>query len=94
MASRANDDEQPQGAAPENRRGFEEALSELEDHVRRLDGGELPLEEALGLFERGVGLVRECQDLLDDAERRITELTEGPEGVVESPFSGGSRGGG
>ncbi len=62
-------------ASEEAPRGFEDALAELEDHVRKLDGGELPLEEALRLFERGVGLVRECQELLDDAERRITELT-------------------
>ncbi len=77
-------------AAP---RGFEQTLAELEEHVRRLDSGELPLEEALQLFEQGVGLVRECQELLDDAERRITELTEGPDGVQEQPFDGGARGG-
>lgn len=69
-------------------RGFEETLAELEDNVRRLDGGDLPLEEALRLFEKGVGLVRECQELLDDAERRITELTGGPGGVEERPFQG------
>ena len=57
-------------------RTFEQALSELEDHVRKLDGGELSLEDSLATFESGVGLVRECSELLDDAEQRVTELTE------------------
>lgn len=78
-------------AAPESR-GFEQALSELEDHVRKLDSGELPLEDALALFERGVALVKECHELLDGAERRIVEVTRGLEGVDEAPFDGGARG--
>ena len=64
-------------------RTFEVALTELEDRVRRLDGGDLPLEEALRLFEDGVKLSRECQELLDHAERRILELTETADGVNE-----------
>ncbi len=56
-------------------RTFENALSELEDHVRRLDSGELPLDDSLQVFEAGVKLVRECQELLDGADQRITELT-------------------
>ena len=56
-------------------RTFEQALSELEDHVRKLDGGELSLEDSLAPFESGVGLVRECSELLDEAEQRVTELT-------------------
>ena len=58
------------------KRNFEEALSELEDHVRKLDGGELSLEKSLATFEAGVGLVRECSELLDEAEQRVTELTD------------------
>lgn len=65
-------------------RSFEDALKALEERVRGLDSGDLPLEQALRLFEEGVGLVRECQDLLDTAERRIIELTETPDGVAES----------
>lgn len=60
----------------EEKRSFEQALSELEEHVRRLDGGDLELEESLTTFESGVKLIRECSELLDDAEQRITELTE------------------
>lgn len=64
-------------------RTFERALQELEERVRKLDSGDLPLEEALRNFEEGVGLVRECQELLDQADRRIVELTDSPQGVVE-----------
>lgn len=60
----------------DNNRTFEVALNELEDHVRRLDAGELALDDALSTFESGVKLVRECQELLDGAEQRISELTE------------------
>jgi exodeoxyribonuclease VII small subunit len=64
-------------------RTFEDALSELEDHVRRLDSGELLLDDSLQVFESGVKLVRECQDLLDGAEQRITELTSEPSNVSQ-----------
>ena len=64
-------------------RTFENALSELEDHVRRLDSGELLLDDSLQVFESGVKLVRECQDLLDGAEQRITELTSEPSDVSQ-----------
>ncbi len=59
----------------EEKRSFEEALNELEAHVRKLDSGDLDLEESLTTFESGVKLIRECSELLDDAEQRITELT-------------------
>ena len=60
----------------DEKRSFEQALAELEDHVRKLDGGDLALEDSLTTFESGVRLVRECSELLDDAEQRITELTD------------------
>ena len=72
------------GEAEGGNRSFENALKDLEDRVRKLDSGELPLEDALRLFEEGVGLVRECQELLDGAERRIVELSGGPDGVIET----------
>ena len=61
--------------ADEAPRTFEQALSELENHVRKLDSGELALDDSLQVFESGVKLVRECQELLDGAEQRITELS-------------------
>lgn len=62
----------------QEKRSFEEALTELEEHVRKLDSGDLELEASLTTFESGVKLIRECSELLDDAEQRITELTSVP----------------
>ena len=53
---------------------FETSLKELEKIVRRLENGELSLEESLKLFEDGVKLSRECQERLNQAERRIEVL--------------------
>ena len=53
---------------------FEQTLEQLERTVARLEEGEMPLEEALELFESGVKLSRQCSSRLDDAERRIEIL--------------------
>lgn len=53
---------------------FEDIVEALEALVRSLEGGELPLDEALKLYERGVGLARRGHDLLEGAERRVEEL--------------------
>jgi exodeoxyribonuclease VII small subunit len=53
---------------------FEEAFGELEGAVQRLEGGELTLDEAVALYERGMGLARRCNDALDAAELRVQEL--------------------
>ncbi len=55
---------------------FEQAITELDTIVRTLEQGDLPLEQSLVLFERGVKLSRFCHDRLADAERRITVLTQ------------------
>ena len=54
---------------------FEQALSELEAAVQRLEEGDLPLEEALALYERGMRLVQYCNDLLDKAELHVEQVT-------------------
>ena len=59
----------------ESNRSFEDALNELEAHVRKLDSGELPLEEALQVFESGIRLQQECAELLDATEQKIVELS-------------------
>ena len=53
---------------------FEESLTELECLVRRLESGELPLEDALSAFERGIGLVRVLSERLADVETRVETL--------------------
>jgi len=53
---------------------FEEALSELEEIVSRLDSGELSLDEMLEQFERGIKLVRSCQKFLEQAQKKVEIL--------------------
>lgn len=59
---------------------FEASLSSLERIVRELEQGDLPLEKSLELFEQGVKLSRECQERLNEAERRIEVLLRDGEG--------------
>jgi exodeoxyribonuclease VII small subunit len=59
---------------------FESQLAALEKIVRELERGDLPLEESLRLFEQGVRLSRECQERLNQAERRIELLLRDAEG--------------
>ena len=59
---------------------FEASLNELEAIVRQLEGGDLPLEESLKLFENGVKLSRECRERLNHAERRIEILLKDANG--------------
>ena len=55
---------------------FEAALAELDTLVRKLEEGDLTLEQSLALYERGVQLSRFCHARLEEAERRIEILTE------------------
>lgn len=55
-------------------RSFETTLGELEQIVMRLENGDLPLEDSLELFEKGIKLSRECRQRLAKAERRIEIL--------------------
>jgi len=59
---------------------FEASLASLEKIVRRLEQGDLSLEESLKLFEDGVKLSRECQERLNQAERRIEVLLKDGDG--------------
>ena len=70
---------------------FETALAELDALVKKLEEGELSLEQSLALYERGVQLSRFCHARLEDAERRIEILTErgelrqAPPGLGDDP---------
>ena len=57
-------------------RDFEAAIAELETIVKKLEEGDLALEQSLSLYERGVQLSRFCHTRLEDAERRIEVLNE------------------
>ncbi len=66
--------------------GFEESLSALEKIVAQLESGDLPLERALKLFEEGVGLARQCQSQLEEAERKVEILLRERGEVKAIPF--------
>jgi exodeoxyribonuclease VII small subunit len=66
---------------------FEAALDRLEEIVRTLEAGEMPLEKALEVFEEGVRLSRLCHGKLRQAERRIEILLQGEDGEIKpGPF--------
>lgn len=74
---------------------FEDALARLEVIVRRLEGGELSLEESMKLFEQGIQLSSFCSARLDEAERRVEILVKGAKGSLEvRPFEAGEENGG
>jgi exodeoxyribonuclease VII small subunit len=73
---------------------FEQALSELETLVERMERGELSLEDSLEHYERGVALGRACQRALDRAEQRIRVLgeREGDETLTDFASEAGEAG--
>ncbi len=62
---------------------FESALEELEQIVEQLESGELSLEDSLSAFEKGVGLVRLCNQKLNQVEKKIEMLVRDKEGKLE-----------
>ena len=65
---------------------FEEALQKLDEIVRRMESGDLSLEESLKAFEEGVKLARFCSRKLDEAERRVEILLNEDEAQTVKPF--------
>ena len=66
---------------------FEAALARLEEIVKELETGDLPLEQSLKLYEEGIKLSRLCNKRLEDAERRVEILLKDKNGTVKAqPF--------
>lgn len=65
---------------------FEEALSELESLVETMERGDLPLEESLKSFERGIELTRTCQNALKEAEQKVEILSAKTPDAKLEPF--------
>ena len=66
---------------------FEEAMTSLEDIVKKLESGSLSLDESIAAFEDAVRLVKLCNERLEAAEQRVRILTEGQDGVISDlPF--------
>ncbi len=66
---------------------FEKSIQDLEQIVKEIEAGDLPLEDALKKFEEGVKLSKFCSAKLDEAEKRVTILLQDQDGsVTEKPF--------
>ena len=70
----------------EQSKSFEAAMKRLEEIVRTMEGGELPLEESLKLYEEAVGLIASASGKLDEAEQKVMLLTKGEHGLTVEPF--------
>jgi len=67
---------------------FEQSLSRLDEIVRHLEKGDLPLSDSLSLYEEGTGLITACSKMLDAAEQKVVKLKKGPDRTpVELPFT-------
>ena len=66
-----------------NHKNFESALEDLEQVVEQLETGELSLEDALAAFEKGVGLVKFCNQKLNEVEKKIELLVKDKEGKLQ-----------
>jgi len=72
---------------------FEDALRALEDIVRKLESGEVPLDDSITLYERGEVLRKLCQSRLDAAQSRIEKIVAGADGkaIGTQPFDESGR---
>ena len=67
---------------------FENNMQRLEQIVRAMERGDVPLEESLKLFQEGTDLVRSCNQLLDDAQLQVRKIMTAPDGSpVEEDFA-------
>ena len=66
---------------------FEQSLSRLEEIVRHLEKGDLPLNDSRALYEEGTGLIAACSKMLDEAEQKVVKLKKGPDrSPIETDF--------
>ena len=71
----------------QNNMTFEQSMQRLEQIVRAMERGDVALEESLKLFQEGTELVRNCNQLLDDAQLQIKKIMTAPDGSpVEEDF--------
>lgn len=70
------------------KKSFEESVNELENIVGMLEKGDTSLDEALEYFEKGVALVKSCQNMLDSAQKKVLVITENDAGeLTEEQFT-------
>lgn len=81
--------EDAKGAPAEVTLSFEEAMEKLESIVSRLENGDVPLEEAIDLFQEGMKLSQLCSGKLELVERKIEMLVEENGSQIKKPFTAG-----
>ena len=70
-----------------HKKTFEESMQRLEQIVRAMERGDVPLEESLKLFQEGTELVRSCNELLENAQLQVKKIMTAPDGSpVEEDF--------
>lgn len=68
---------------------FEQSIQRLDEIVRHLECGDMPLSDSLSLFEEGTKLISACTAMLDEAEQKVVKLRKGADRApVELPFEG------
>ena len=72
-------------------KSFEESLAQLEESVEHLEAGDLKLDEALAVFEKGVAASRNCTQWLDQTRKRVQVLTADDEGQFRLDFLDGEE---
>ena len=71
---------------------FEDSLTRLDEIVRHLEKGDMPLNDSLKLYEEGTGLIAACSKMLDEAEQKVVKLRKGPDRApIESDFEDGNQ---
>lgn len=65
---------------------FEEMMNRLEQIVREMERGDVPLEESMKLFQEGTELVKSCSKMLDEAELSVKKIVATQDGPVEEDF--------
>ena len=66
---------------------FEQSMARLDEIVRHLEKGDMPLNDSLALFEEGTALIRSCEKQLDEAEQKVVKLRKGSDREPEElPF--------
>ncbi len=69
-------------AKPVAKMSFEEALGELETIVRKLEQGDVELEQSIQIYERGAALKKHCEARLKSAELKVEQIVQGADGAV------------
>ncbi len=66
------------------KKSFEESMADLEKIVRRLEAGDISLDDSLSEFEKGVSLLKDCEKKLDEAKGKVEQLIKNASGEIKS----------